>query len=156
MLPPTRCARACLRKRWAGLLVCSRPSYTILRFWRDLRPANTIATPSTRTRGCDTSTWGRDATTGYGYVDLRFRNPHPHPVRVSVAADELGAVGRGACPRPALVLGRDRRHHLTMPSARDGVASRIAVHTTRRLAARETEVIDDLGTSCYVVAPAVL
>ena len=43
---------------------------------------------------------GRDATIEYGYLDLRFRNPHPYPLRLHVTAtnDEVRATFQAPVP----------------------------------------------------------
>ncbi len=75
---------------------------------------------------------GRDATIEYGYLDLRFRNPHPYPLRLHVTAthDEVRATFQAPVP-PTFTV--DIAVEVARPS------SHLLVAATRRL------IRDELG-----------
>ncbi len=90
---------------------------------------------------------GRDATIEYAYRDLRFSNPHPWPVRLSVALDGAGVTATLRSPRP---LASRVQLLVTAPVRRGEL---MTVGTTRRRGVDGAWVDEDLGRSVYRVAP---
>ena len=94
---------------------------------------------------------GRDATIEYGYLDLRFRNPHAYPVLLTVNVEpERVVVALRTRAEPGFSVEID----VTPPMQRrreDGVHV-TSVRTARRVRwASGTAVDEDLGMSSYRV-----
>ncbi|MGI8927170.1 MAG: VanW family protein [Tepidiformaceae bacterium] len=98
---------------------------------------------------------GRDATIEYGYLDLRFRNPHPTTVQFSVATTQsaVTAAVRAALPAPGRVeLVVTPAELVTIPGWGPG----LRVRTIRRSHNPDAVAsVEDLGFSVYRSVPGV-
>lgn len=93
---------------------------------------------------------GRDAAIEYGYLDLRFSNPHAIPVCVRVTADDTGVAAAVHAAGPRWFSTEIEVAPVAPPP---GEREQIVVHTMRRVVQGPNESVEDLGLSCYVVAP---
>ena len=82
---------------------------------------------------------GRDATIEYGVLDVRFRNPHPWPVLLDIAADDSQVAAAFRAPTPDLPASRSRCSSL--PHSRRGCSPRARCARSRRPAARRASRI---------------
>ena len=95
---------------------------------------------------------GRDAAIEFAYRDLRFRNPHDHPVLVRVLVDEKGvsAAVHSPLPRPFDVGFTIQPSEVPFRACSDD----LAVHTERvTIWADGRRICDDLGLSVYKSVP---